>query len=444
MMKLMRIILLLTTLICFYSCTLGQTGSVLLEGRIFGFTEFNSQVEDTKLKFLDSILLEKRIVFLGEADHRDGSSLISKARITKYLVENLDFNVLIYERNLYEMEKMNLILDMGEDSGNVLNEGFIEGSHLMGYISKGRSDIFPVIIYNKKRGINIAGIEITYSSGYQSLLTGDLLTFRISSKAVKRYVGMVQELDDIARCLKCEREISTFDFLKFHELSNRMLNEILELRKKSPSDELNFLERTISSNIGLANWVKNRPILDVKSADNMKWIEFNSLREKQLYENLFWLIMEKYPDKKIVVSTSTFHMSKNICKLPTMVDFLPEEVRAQSYFLPFISFHGQRGYESKINMGKIEKFICDSTSVEYLLHSRQTPFAWVDFNSLTELNRAYIDSLKMTPSDLIPNRGKWSAIYDGVFFIDKMEPDSLIPAEIGNYRYFERVFNKKN
>jgi len=53
--------------------------------------------------FLDEVLLDKRIVFLGEQLHADGTTFEVKSKIIKYMHENLGYNVVLYEAGLYDM-----------------------------------------------------------------------------------------------------------------------------------------------------------------------------------------------------------------------------------------------------------------------------------------------------------------------------------------------------
>src|SRR5262249_6050536 len=46
-----------------------------------------------------------RIVMLGEQTHRDGTTRLAKARLVRYLHEEMDFDVLAFEGGLYDMYK---------------------------------------------------------------------------------------------------------------------------------------------------------------------------------------------------------------------------------------------------------------------------------------------------------------------------------------------------
>ena len=51
------------------------------------------------LEFLDDLLKDKRIVFLGESGHGVAEYTLLKSRVIRYLHEKLDFNVLAFEVN---------------------------------------------------------------------------------------------------------------------------------------------------------------------------------------------------------------------------------------------------------------------------------------------------------------------------------------------------------
>ncbi|MDR2684849.1 MAG: hypothetical protein LBB53_05665, partial [Prevotellaceae bacterium] len=62
-------------------------------------------IENTDdLFFLSSVLQNKNIVLLGEAEHSDETTFAYKTQIIKYLHENLGFDVLFFEAGRFEFD----------------------------------------------------------------------------------------------------------------------------------------------------------------------------------------------------------------------------------------------------------------------------------------------------------------------------------------------------
>ena len=72
-----------------------------------------SEKNTQDLEFLKTVLKNNRIVFLGESIHQDGQTFKAKARLIKYLHENLDYNVVLYEAGQYDMWVTNEEMEKG-------------------------------------------------------------------------------------------------------------------------------------------------------------------------------------------------------------------------------------------------------------------------------------------------------------------------------------------
>ena len=161
-------------------------------------------------------------------------------------------------------------------------------------------------------------------------------------------------------------------------------------------------------------------------------------------DNLVWLLTKKFPDKKIIVSTSSYHMSRGLFKNQVVADFLSDSIVSSSYFVPFISYKGSHGFVTDIKEFPIKKFERDAISVEKMFHTRRIPYGFLNLQSLKTDDIRAINSLRMYPSLEQINKAKWTTIYDGIFFIDEMEPERLKSFSIADDEYIKKVLYKMN
>jgi erythromycin esterase len=386
-------------------------------------------------QFLDSILADKRIVFLGEATHGDGRTIVAKSHMIDFLVSKLGYEVMIFERGFYEMHKMHeWLLKHKHDNSTgtyILKEGF----RLGGYVSKSATPLRNSLLKHNSE-IVVGGIELTPNDNWFSqLIIKDFSDLGLKRNLVKKYSQFFTQLMIFTSC-NCERDQVSFSYSEFEQISNTIITEIK--LKGVKKENVEILIQTLISNLNCAKWIANRPIIENKELDRLASIEYNFLRERFLAENLTWHLQAN-PDKKIIISTSTFHMSKDICELPTMVDYLDESLRSESYFLPFIYYTGTRGIETDLNTFKIDHVQRDSSSLEFLLSTWTNTNGFLDFGRLTTPEKDTINSLSMYPSSMIRTNGKWTDIYSGVFFINEMKPDYWETLSINDSDNIQRV-----
>lgn len=389
------------------------------------------------LSFLDTVISDKSIVFLGEAQHGDSKSIEAKSRIIKYLIEKLKFEVVVFEFPFYEMEKANQYLRLRKlDPNYVLLESFRQ----QGFISKTyKEKLIPILSKNRGR-INIGGVEIFSNSWYSSLLNKDLLRYKINKQIVNKYLALNDELSFMVQCAlisECLEAEIKFKYEEFYQLSKNIDTELSEIKRLDSQANIEFLKQVISSNIGLAKWIEGEGVRNLHNISNINANSYHSLRDKTMAENLIWLLTKRYPGKKFIVSTSTYHISRDIFEIPVMADYLPDSIVERSYFIPFITYQGKRGYSTDIKKFPISEFKRDSLSIEYLFHSSKLKYGFLDFKSLSNGDIEKLNSLSMYPSNDAVRVASWPSIYDGIFFIDLMEPDLWVRFSIKDDEYFE-------
>lgn len=391
---------------------LGQD-SVLIPSLNFKTKDLN------ELRTLDkhiNLLTTSQIIFLGEAAHGDGTTLAIKNKLIEYLVASHGFEVVLFERSFYEINKVNSLLKsnlVDQKEAQLLLEAAFKNEN---FISRELQSTCRFIV-SKRYKIDVGGIDLPYRSQLLKLIQPDLMKLGIKKRIASTYVSLLNDLAVEEICSDCETK---FDFETFYALSDQIIKGIHALN----TDKNNgFTIRTLESNVRLADWIRLRPKIVLKDQESLK--KFIHYREKGLYENLLWQLTTLYKGKKIIVSSASFHMTSSE-GIETMVNYLPDSIKQVSYFLPFISYQGGTGYDTKQKLFGISEIKPTHSSIESLLHSARYEFSFIDFKSLNEVERMNLSNKLMNPSLVLDSNLNWLKIYDGLFFIDTMKPDYWI------------------
>ena len=382
--------------------------------------------EQLESKSLDSIFNKVRFVFLGEANHGDGETILAKTSLIKILVSKYGFNLILIERSLYELSKVNsLIKNSNRRNSSILINEALRNEE---FLSNGLGELGQFILTNKN-SVDVGGVDVLSGSRLTDYLYKDLLNVGISKALIKSYKQSLDKLIILGLCFDCPED---FDHLKFQTLSAKIIQK-LDLKNKIGLKDYKTLLQTVQNNLSLAIWVKLRPNRKF-SQDRILFREVHRLRDKFMCQNLLWQIETMYPEKKVIISTSTAHMTPRIGEVPTMVDYLPDSIKNQSYFLPFICYQGVRGFDTRIKLFDLEKIKTpEPNSIENLLHSKNIGYGLLNFSSLSQQQINYLNNKSMSPSGLLPTNSVWSKIYSGIFFIDNMKPDVLKDLDLNEY-----------
>lgn len=359
-------------------------------------------------------LAGSQIIFLGEGGHGDGSTLEIKNELIKYLVLNHGYEVILFERSFYELYKVNSLIKNSELSfseAKILLENSFRNEQ---FISR-ELQATCTFIASQRNKIDIGGIDLPYRSRVLKLVQNDLRAVGIEKNIAREYQSLLTELAVLSICSDCETK---FQFENFRSISDKILKAV---RSKGTGFKLEFIVSMLESNLYLADWVESRPKVNLDMVGIELHKKFIHRREQGLYHNLIWQLNTRYRGKKIIVSTSTFHMSLDDNE-ETMVNYLPDSIKRKAYFLPFIWYEGKTGYDSKMKMFNVVEIKSAEYSIEALLHASGAKFSFIDFNSLNEAARIYINDKEMHPSGLLDSDLDWLNMYNGLFFIDTMKP----------------------
>src|SRR5262249_17887740 len=159
----------------------------------------DNEVED--LEAFGKAVGDARIVMLGEQTHGDGTTFRAKARLVRFLYEEMGFDVLAFESGLYDMHKVWERIRAGEDARKAARRG------LFSMWSNSRQ-VQPLIDYvgeraQSRRPLELAGFDCQFNgSATRDRLVDDLNAFLVAqgvdTASVANWSRFCTVLDKIA------------------------------------------------------------------------------------------------------------------------------------------------------------------------------------------------------------------------------------------------------
>ena len=268
------------------------------------------------------------------------------------------------------------------------------------------STLFPIkyyINFLNTEGFVYGGMDIIRHSYLENMLCSELNCFISNEKILNKYCELFQLYFPWVN----KREYS--DFKKYSIVLLGILDDI-----KVDSDD--FLKRAINSNLVLAKQIKKGTLSElIKSSD----------RDKEMAKNLMYYI-KKYPDKKIVISTSTYHITKSQSKKNiTMVDFLPDSIKDRGIIIPIIYYKGTIGVKNLFNDAlNFERNILRSNqSLEnYLFELDSNNIKYYNIKKLYQGNKNNLETRNIESMNILYSRASILNIFHGVIFVPEMMP----------------------
>lgn len=379
--------------------------------------DFNSSDQD--LNFLKDILKDKQIVWLGEERHSDGTTTLAKSRIFKYLHEQMGFDILISESNLYLTEKIQKMIR--KTSWDPL-QAFATYSDLE-YLNINSFALKKYLASNPT--ITFAGFDILYQSILNDSLSKDI---EHAYKQIDINQTKQNELNEYFILFKKE-------YLKFSEEElNRYSILSAYFAEKFDSAGFFFLAQVLRSNNSLVNFTTKTPYSSLTETNI--YIKMHE-RDKQMADNLLWCLEKRFPNKKVVVWSSNFHMLRNLNTIQSkhkeyiesvpMNEYVYSKYKDKMYCIAFIDGGGATGYIRKNKKGIDELPNPKKGSIEYLMKKTGYEYSFLNLTGIsTHSNWLHQNNeMNVTFDDNTFLKADWSKIIDGVFFISEMRPDEL-------------------
>jgi erythromycin esterase len=388
------------------------------------------------LEPLRAALAGVRIVALGEATHGDGTSFLARSRLVRFLHREMGYDVLAFESGLYDCWKAWQRIAAGEDAGTAFRES------VFAIWSRSRQ-MQPLIEYfaaaaRSPRPLELAGIDVQ--------LTGAEAErhFAADLRRVAEAAGMPGADFDrriapvVANVVEARYELGELPEPAAREGFLVALGDLEQRLRRGDGmvDEPELWIRVVNGmrQLAPASWATDwtKPLM----ADTVSF----PVRDRIMGEHLLWLARGRYPGRKIILWLHNAHAARNLAS----IDVASPEVAPlyqvwkpaghvahavlgeEMYVIAMVAHHGQ--HQFAVRKGPPTELLPASAgSLEDLLHRAGFANAFLDLRRGGARPRWLDEPLVARPIKYEEMRARWPQVFDGVLFIDTMEPSQTVP-----------------
>lgn len=385
-------------------------------------------LEDTDysdLAPLKSAIGNARIVMLGEQSHADGATFEAKARLVRFLHEEMDFDVLAFESGLYACHEAWQRIQAGEDAVETASQAIFG-------VWMRSAQVQPLFRYLGERAQTARPLAL---AGFDLQLTGPLSQQFLP--AFQTYLDAETPIDTTTwQAFSAPfkgmfsgqgREVMAYDSTRQAAFHTAVSDLQAELNTHDAPETALWLQLTKS----LDTFLRFMWAVDFQNPDP----DVMNLRDAQMADNFLWLAKEAYPDSKIIVWGATSHVTRNRQDIETdsapkmipMGHLVHEALGDAVYSIGFTAYKGEIGFASPGDRGTPQPIeSAPETSLEGLLHDTGHPIAFLDFRALHNT-----DHWLTTPHDSRPMgygfmRADWTSVMDGLIYIETMTPSHMV------------------
>jgi erythromycin esterase len=393
------------------------------------------------LEPLRAALRGTRVVLLGEHPHDDGTTFLAKARLVRFLHEQMGFNVLAFESGLYDCPKAWEALVKGEEPRKALTRGvFAIWSE-----SREVQPLFDYIGAQWKGGhpLEVAGVDSqTTGSAAVDDLVPDLAAY------LSRLDPKLSEGEEWTRASRIIGQLNqggwemgetpvppASEQAAFAQTIERWRSLIAE-RDRTPATRPwsgSFWRQLLASLRAFAEQEWRTDYSDLKKFVENSPIAVYNMRDVQMGKNLLWLAEKRYPKEKIIVWAASAHNARALSTVKTsdpkyarlfagwtpMGEVAWKKLGNELYAIGFISQEGEAARYATKKATTVPPSSRDS--LEDLFTRASLENAFVDLRHPGAGGAWLHAPLTARPLFWIEMQADWTRVMDGVVFIRKVE-----------------------
>ncbi len=381
-----------------------------------------------------------RVVMLGEHRHDEGTAYLAKARLVRFLHEQMGFNVLAFESGLYDCPKAWEYLVKGEEPRAALARGVFaiwsesrEVQPLFDYMGREARGAHPLVL---------AGVDSqTTGSAAEEMLVPDLAAYlsRLDPKLaegeewnrVARIIGQLNRSVWESR----EEPVPPLSEQEAFASTIERWRSVIAGRDHTPATQPwsgSFWRQLLASLRVFAEQTWRTDYTDISTfIENTPVAVFN-MRDVQMGKNLLWLANERYPKEKIIVWSTTSHNARALSTVRTdvpryarlftgwtpMGETARKQLGDELYAIGFTSYEGEVarvGYKTATAVPPAA-----AGSLEGLFIRASLQYAFVDFRQPPGGAGWLHTTLTARPLFWADMQADWTRVFDGLVFIKQV------------------------
>jgi len=386
------------------------------------------------LQFLREELRDVRVVLLGEGDHGGGSDFKAKTRLIKFLHQQMGFDVLAFEAGLFSAQEAWAALQ----TEAAPRDSFLKG--VFGLLGRSQQ-VQPLIEYlhasaRSDRPLEIVGFDSQFSGTVGNTIVARMREFleqhRVATSLTDQDSRPRRIFEGVLDRRFAQKREALPDQAEQEHAVQALRAAAAEVERTVPGEDGSLWGQVLrSSAVQLGLFLDN-----LRNPTDS--VAYGSGRDRQMAENLVWLVNTRFPKRKVIVWAHTFHvMRKPEATTPgkrqgfTMGEGLWKALGAESFSIALTSYRGTTHWLT-LPDGFDQDVIADqhpSLEFEELMDTAGHEFAYVNLRNARArgewLGGPFVASLLY----LMPELAAWSDTVDAILFIRTQEPSRRFDAK---------------
>jgi erythromycin esterase len=371
---------------------------------------------------------DARVVFLGEASHGEGSTILGNTRIVEFLHQKLGFDVVVWESGFYEGPKVWDALRGDGDPVTALGTGMLLAWSWTG-------EIEPLARYlatrsHTRRPLYYAGFDPQLSARASIASRARELRTLLDTLGLQARFGADSFFWRGLQWSPLTKDSLASDSLAVERFALTATQLGAEIVARSNTQSTRFWRQVLESAAANAR-AERQSRIEIAAKGIVSWGSSN-IRDEQGARNILWLLTDRYRGHKLIVWSATIHAVRNVASVDTRDsswnykgyqstgDHVWRALGSRSYVIGFVGLTGAGRLGNDI--WQIKQLQHPAAELEELLGAAGFERAFLDFRHVPRGGEWLREPMLSRPIAEHAKIARWNEVIDGMVFLREMKP----------------------